>query len=73
MPPTKKQWILGLRGVGNCQPVQNIIITILNHEHFSHGTSTFNGNSVLSTLPFSPWAFLATWLHVEALQKIQEK
>jgi hypothetical protein len=27
----------------------------------------------LSTLPFSPWAILATWLHVGALQKIQEK
>jgi hypothetical protein len=35
-----------LRGVGDRQPFQNIIITILNHEHFSHGTSTFNGNSV---------------------------
>jgi hypothetical protein len=42
-----------LTGVGDRQPFQNIIITILNHEHFSHGTSTFNGNSVkvqLSTL-----------------------
>jgi hypothetical protein len=27
----------------------------------------------LSTLPFSPWAVLATWLHVGAPQKIQEK
>jgi hypothetical protein len=27
----------------------------------------------LSTLPFSPWAVLATWLHAEAPQKIQEK
>jgi hypothetical protein len=26
-----------------------------------------------STLPFSPWTILATWLHVGALQKIQEK
>jgi hypothetical protein len=25
-----------------------------------------------STLPFSPWAVSATWLHVGALQKIQE-
>jgi hypothetical protein len=25
-----------------------------------------------STLPFSPWAILATWLHVRATQKIQE-
>jgi hypothetical protein len=33
-------------GVGDRQPFQNIIITILNHEHFSHGTSAFNGNSV---------------------------
>jgi hypothetical protein len=30
-------------------------------------------NFFLSTLPFSPWAVLATWLHVGALQKIQEK
>jgi hypothetical protein len=27
----------------------------------------------LSTLPFSPWAVLATWLHVGAPKKIQEK
>jgi hypothetical protein len=25
------------------------------------------------TLPFSPWAVSATWLHVGAPQKIQEK
>jgi hypothetical protein len=30
-------------------------------------------NYFLSTLPFSPWAVLATWLHVGASQKIQEK
>jgi hypothetical protein len=30
-------------------------------------------NFFLSTLPFSPWAVLATWLHVGAPQKIQEK
>jgi hypothetical protein len=30
-------------------------------------------NFFLSTLPFNPWAFLATWLHVGALKKIQEK
>jgi hypothetical protein len=28
---------------------------------------------ILSTLPFSPWAVLATWLHVGAPQKIQEQ
>jgi hypothetical protein len=38
---------LSLREVGDRQPIQNIIITILNHEHFSHGTSTFNGNNVI--------------------------
>jgi hypothetical protein len=27
----------------------------------------------LSTLPFSPWVVLATWLHVGTPQKIQEK
>jgi hypothetical protein len=27
-------------------------------------------NFFLSTLPFSPWAVLATWMHVEAPQKI---
>jgi hypothetical protein len=27
----------------------------------------------LSTLPFNPWAVLATWLHVGAPHKIQEK
>ena len=37
-------------GVGNRQPLQNIIITILYHEHFLHGTSTFNGNSVPCTM-----------------------
>jgi hypothetical protein len=30
-------------------------------------------NFFLSTLPFNPWAVLATWLHVGAPQKIQEK
>jgi hypothetical protein len=30
-------------------------------------------NFCLSTLSFSPRAFLATWLHVGAPQKIQEK
>jgi hypothetical protein len=28
-------------------------------------------NFFLSTLPFNPWAILATWLHVGAPQKIQ--
>jgi hypothetical protein len=30
-------------------------------------------NFFLSTMPFSPWAISATWLHVGAPQKIQEK
>jgi hypothetical protein len=30
-------------------------------------------NFFLSSMPFTPWALLATWLHVGALQKIQEK
>jgi hypothetical protein len=30
-------------------------------------------NFFLSTLPFNPWAVSATWLHVRAPQKIQEK
>jgi hypothetical protein len=30
-------------------------------------------NFFLSTLPFRPWAVSATWLHVGAPQKIQEK
>jgi hypothetical protein len=30
-------------------------------------------NFFFGTLPFSPWAVLATWLHVGALHKIQEK
>jgi hypothetical protein len=30
-------------------------------------------NFFLSTLPFSPWAVSATWLHVGVPQKIQEK
>jgi hypothetical protein len=29
-------------------------------------------NFFLSTLPFSPWVDLATWLHVGAPQKIQD-
>jgi hypothetical protein len=35
----------------------------------------FNGQNKLlfSTMPFNPWAVLATWLHVGAPQKIQEK
>jgi hypothetical protein len=30
-------------------------------------------NLFLSTMPFSPWAASATWLHVGAPQKIQKK
>jgi hypothetical protein len=30
-------------------------------------------NYFLSTLPFNLWAISATWLHVGAPQKIQEK
>jgi hypothetical protein len=30
-------------------------------------------NYFLNTLPFSPWAVSATWLHVGAPHKIQEK
>jgi hypothetical protein len=30
-------------------------------------------NFYLSTLRFTPWAILATWLHVGAPQKIHEK
>jgi hypothetical protein len=45
---------LGLRGVGDRQPFQNIIITILNHEHFSHGTSTFNRNNVIFNCKILP-------------------
>jgi hypothetical protein len=30
-------------------------------------------NFCFSTLPFSPWAILATWLHVGAPKKILEK
>jgi hypothetical protein len=30
-------------------------------------------NFFLSTLPFSPWALLATWLHVGAPQKYKKK
>jgi hypothetical protein len=30
-------------------------------------------NFFLSTLPFSPWAVLATWLHVISPWKIHEK
>jgi hypothetical protein len=36
------------RGFGDCQPLQNIIITILYHENFSYGMSTFNGNNVIA-------------------------
>jgi hypothetical protein len=30
-------------------------------------------NYFFSTLPFNPWAVSATWLHVGAPQKTQEK
>jgi hypothetical protein len=30
-------------------------------------------NFFFGTRPFSPWAVLATWLHLEASQKLQEK
>ena len=41
---------MDLREVGDRQPFQNIIIRILNHEHFPHCTSTFNRNNVMEHL-----------------------
>jgi hypothetical protein len=38
------------------------------NENFMGKTNFFFNN-----LPFSPWAVSATWLHVGAPQKIQEK
>jgi hypothetical protein len=35
--------------------------------------STGKENVFLSTLPFNPWIASATWLHVGAPLKIQEK
>jgi hypothetical protein len=59
-------------GVGDRQPLQNIIITILYHEHFSHGTSTFNENNVKG---LSSPCLLQNLLHVfvvESPTKIEE-
>jgi hypothetical protein len=50
----------------------------------AHGMSTFKGSSVkcenarfyrqkklfFGTMPFSPWAILAIWLHIGAPQKL---
>jgi hypothetical protein len=50
-----------------------------NHEQKTKWKKVKNQNSMgktnffLSTKPFSPWAILATWLHVGAPKKIQEK
>jgi hypothetical protein len=47
-----------------------------NHEHKlkSEKPRFYRQDKLFSWhLPFSPWAVLATWLHVEALQKIHEK
>jgi hypothetical protein len=50
-----------------------------NHEQKKNLKKVKNQDSMgktiffLSTLPFSPWAILATWLYVGAPQKIQEK
>jgi hypothetical protein len=46
----------------------NSIFVIMSELKFSMGKTNF----FHSTLPFSPWAVLATWLHVGAPQKIQE-
>jgi hypothetical protein len=40
----------GFEGVGDRQPFQNIIITTLNHEHFPHGTGTFDKNSITNRM-----------------------
>jgi hypothetical protein len=37
---------MGLGFGGGWRPLQNIIMTILYHEHFSHGTSTLDENNV---------------------------
>jgi hypothetical protein len=56
---------LGLRGGGDRQSFQNIIITILNHEHFSHDTSTFNRNNVVNSI-FVLW-MQSTKLKIELI------
>jgi hypothetical protein len=53
--------------------------TIQNHEQkrkwkkVKNQDSTSKTKFFLSTLPFSPWAVSATWLHVGVPHKIQEK
>jgi hypothetical protein len=46
-----------------------------NYEQKKSEKARFYGQNklFLSTLPFRPWAVSATWLHVGAPQKIQEK
>jgi hypothetical protein len=53
--------------------------TMQNHEQKEEVKKVKNQDSMgktnffLSTMPFNPWAVSATWLHVGAPQKIQEK
>jgi hypothetical protein len=45
----------------------------INEKKVKNQASMDKTNFFFSTLSFSPWAVLATWLHVRAPRKIQEK
>jgi hypothetical protein len=59
----------------NCEKKKYIYIYILFFKVKKVKNQDFIGktNFFFSTLSFSPWAILATWLHVGAPQKIHEK
>jgi hypothetical protein len=39
-----------IKGVNDCQSLQNVIVIILYHVRFLHGTSTLNKSNVLKEL-----------------------
>ena len=53
----------------SCRTMCNFLfLKIIKMQDFMDKTNFFGG-----TLPFSSWAILATWLHLEVPQKLQEK
>jgi hypothetical protein len=51
---------LEFKGVGDYQSLQNVVVTILYHVQFLHGTSTFNESSVLGRSAASCFPWMST-------------
>jgi hypothetical protein len=59
---------LGSKGISNDQSLQNVIVIILYHVQFFHGTSTFNRSNVMSKSNYNDVIFLV-YMNVDLIHK----